>query len=237
MSDMYMYKTNPNKNVTVQDYTTKAPITLMGYEAGVCQGADISDPEKNYKRGLDCLARGHMRTAEYPQVYLEISGYSARMMRELYTHIAGGPTRLQASTRYIDYEHGFGYITPASVQSIPGALDEYQHMMSDIQEHLRKLDALGVPREDSAMGLPLGMESKMVLRTNARHLIDMSHQRMCSKAFWEYRLFMDELCDKLSLYSSEWRYLIEKYFEPKCGITGYCSEAKSCGRQPKKQEV
>ena len=29
--------------VTIQKYTTKEPITMIGYEAGICYGADISD--------------------------------------------------------------------------------------------------------------------------------------------------------------------------------------------------
>ena len=39
--------------VTIQRFTYKNPISMIGEEAGVCWGADTSDPEKNYKRGLD----------------------------------------------------------------------------------------------------------------------------------------------------------------------------------------
>lgn len=56
---------------------------------------------------------------EFPQIYLEISGYSARVIRELYTHISGAPTRLQASTRYIDYTNeGFDCIIPKSIEKM-----------------------------------------------------------------------------------------------------------------------
>ena len=41
--------------ITVLNETTKKPITLIGQRAGVCWGADTSDPIKNYKRGLDSL--------------------------------------------------------------------------------------------------------------------------------------------------------------------------------------
>lgn len=93
--------------VIVQDYTYKKPITMIGVEAGICWGANTSNDEKNYLRGIDCLESGHGRTFEFPDVYLTLEGYSARVIREWYTHIGGLPTRLQASTRYIDYEHGF----------------------------------------------------------------------------------------------------------------------------------
>lgn len=91
-------------------YTTRNPITMIGTEAGICWGADTTNEEKNYKRGIDCLENEHGRTFEFPDVYAVLDGYSARVIREWYTHIGGAPTRLQASTRYIDYEHGFAYL-------------------------------------------------------------------------------------------------------------------------------
>ena len=87
--------------IIIQEHTTKNPLQLMGEEAGCCWGADTTDNEKNYKRGKTCLSDGHGRVSEYPQVYMILDGYSARVIREFYTHIGGGPTRLQASTRYI----------------------------------------------------------------------------------------------------------------------------------------
>ena len=41
--------------ITILPETTKNPITLMGARAGCCWNANISDDEKNYKRGLDCI--------------------------------------------------------------------------------------------------------------------------------------------------------------------------------------
>ncbi len=59
--------------------------------------------------------------------------------------------------------------------------------MKSISNHLARLDAIGIPREDSALGLPLGMETTIVCKHNLRNLIDMSHQRMCSRAYHEFR--------------------------------------------------
>ena len=33
--------------VIIQNYTPKNPISMIGYEAGVCWGADVSNQEKN----------------------------------------------------------------------------------------------------------------------------------------------------------------------------------------------
>ena len=41
--------------VTVQDKTMKDPITFVGKQAGICWGSDISDNEKNFKRGYQCI--------------------------------------------------------------------------------------------------------------------------------------------------------------------------------------
>ena len=224
--------------IIIQEETTKKPITLIGKEAGLCWGANTKDDEKNFKRGLDCLKSNHGRTLEFPQIYITIDGYSARFMRELYTHIAGGPSRLQASTRYINYEKGFKYIIPPSIEKNEIAKDLYIETMQKIQNSLYKMEYdLNIPREDSANLLPLGMESKMVLRTNLRHLIDMSHQRLCTRAYWEFREFMNDLKTQLSEVSDEWKFIVDEYFICKCDYYGFCTESKSCGRKPKREEV
>ena len=220
--------------IIIQNETTIDPISLIGREAGVCWGADIANPEKNYKRGLDCLASGHGRTWEYPQVYIILDGYSARVIRELYTHIGGGPTRLQASTRYIDYQNGFKYVVPPTIKNKPEANDIYNKTMEEVLDAMKRLELLGIPKEDINMLLPLGMETKVVLRTNLRNLIDMAHQRLCTRSYWEYRLLMKDIMDELTKYSEEWAYLVKHYFVPKCEEVGYCTEKKSCGRKSKR---
>lgn len=219
--------------VTIQSYTYKNPITMIGEQAGICYGADTTNEEKNYKRGLDCLKSNHGRTLEFPDIYMVISGYSAKVIREWYTHIGGSPTRLQASTRYIDYEHGFEYVTPPSIANNPKAKEIYDKAISEIQESMKELDDIGIPREDSSMAIPLGMETVMVCKHNLRNLIDMSHQRMCTRAFHEYRELFGDLCNALSEYSEQYKYIVDNYFKPKCELYGTCIERKSCGRKPK----
>lgn len=222
--------------IIIQNETTLDPISLIGREAGVCWGADITNKEKNYKRGMDCLTSGHGRTWEYPQVYMIIDGYSARVIRELYTHIGGGPTRLQASTRYINYEKGFEYVIPPKVLHDEKAKEIYSQAMNDILSAMQKLEELEIPREDIGMLLPLGMESKVVFRTNLRNMIDMAHQRLCTRAYWEYRQMMQDIINALSEYSEEWKYLVEHYFVAKCDEVGYCTEKKSCGRKSARKD-
>ena len=221
--------------VIIQGYTCKNPITMIGAEAGVCWGANTSDDRKNYLRGIDCLNSGHGRTFEFPDVYMVLNGVSARVIREWYTHIGGLPTRLQESTRYIDYQHGFSYVTPPSIKHNPSAKEVYDDLMRCIKTHLEDLDSLGVPREDSALGLPLGMETSIVCKHNLRNLMDMSHQRMCNRAYHEYRALFQDICNALSDYSEEWAYIVEHFFVPKCKLVGFCAEKKTCGMMPRKR--
>ena len=213
--------------VTVQTFTTENPLQTIGLEAGVCWGADTKDKEKNIQRGKDCLASGHMRTAEYVQVYLVLDGYSARVMRELYTHIAGGPTRLQASTRYINYGD-FDFIIPPSIEKDKDAAAAYLDAMNQIKVSFRELQNMNIPKEDIANILPLGMTSKVVLRTNLRNLIDMSHLRLCKRAYWEFNNLMKDIMEELRIVNDEWGYIIDNYFKPNCQYLGYCPEKKPC---------
>jgi thymidylate synthase (FAD) len=219
--------------VTILTETTKNPLTLIGERAGVCWGADTGSPEKNRKRGMDCIESGHGRTLEFVNVEMVLDGYSARVIREWYTHIGGAPTRLQASTRYIDYGE-FEYVTPPSIESDENALAQYNEAMGAISWALRNMS--GIPREDAAMLLPLGMTTRIVDKRNLRNLIDMSRQRMCNRAFWEFReLFRDISCALVN-YSEEWGWIVNNCFHEKCVEKGFCPEKHGCGKYPKAGE-
>lgn len=223
--------------VTILKETTLNPITLIGERAGICWNADIRNQDKNYKRGMECILAGHGRTLEYVNVEMILDGYSARVIREWYTHLGGSPTRLQASTRYIDYtKDGFGYIIPPSVEKNKSAKVRYMALMKRINDDCAALEKdYGIPREDSAMLLPLGMTTKIVDKRNLRNLVDMSHQRMCKRAYWEYRQLFTDIGKALKDISGEWEWIVENLFEPKCEQLGYCPETKSCGRKSKER--
>lgn len=221
--------------VIILPETTKNPITLIGRRAGYCWGADVSDDKKNYDRGMDCLKSNHGRTLEFPNIEVVLVDYSARVIREWYTHIGGAPTRLQASTRYIGYED-FPYVTPHTIEDNDKAKAVYDKIMSDISSAKRELEELGVPREDSAMILPLGMESIEVDKRNMRNVIDMTGQRLCSRAYWEFRELMNDYLSGLANYSDEWKTVVEMKMKPKCEVYGYCTERYSCGMMPKREE-
>ena len=73
------------------------------------------------------------------------------------------------------------------------------------------------------------------VEASLRNLIDMSHQRCCKRAYWEFQQLMTELKQALSFYSDEWKILIEKMsiFVPKCIVLGHCPEKNGCANSIK----
>ena len=221
--------------VTIQPETNPNPITTIGKMVGICYGSDISDEDKNYKRGLNCMKAGHGRVMEFATCFMSIQGYSARVIRELYTHIGGAPTRVQESTRYIDYSN-FGFVTPPSILKNRDAEDTYIKAMINIRHAANDLKACGIPKEDIANILPLGMKTGISCHYNLRTLENMANQRFCTRAYWEYRQLMKDIKQALSEYSKEWKTLCNMFFIPKCEKYGYCCEEHSCGRYLRKED-
>lgn len=224
--------------ITIMDETSSYPIQLIGKVSGICYGSNTEDKVKNYKRGLDCLENNHGRTLESVDIYMVLDGYSAKTVREFYTHIGGSPMRLQSSTRYIDYANkGLPYVIPPKIEANPEAKKIFIDTLNTITTAANKLENdFGIAKEDASMLFPFAMESKFVVKCNLRMLIEMSHQRMCNRAFWEYRQLMKDLCQALKARDEEWGYIIDTYMKPKCDILGYCPEKFSCGRRPKKED-
>jgi len=222
--------------IKILSQTTKTPIQFMGQCSGIAYGSDTTDPNKNYKRGINCVKSGHGRVLEFCDVYMDIQGYSARVIREFMRHVADGLTVIQESTRYIDYTN-FQYIIPKTILNKEDAKDIYTYIMYQIQEAAKDLKACGVNKEDIANILPLGMTTGLSCKHNLRTLEAMSHQRFCNRAYWEFRDFMNDLKKALSEYSPEWATLCDMLFIPKCERYGYCEEEFSCGKYPMKKEI
>lgn len=209
------------------------PISLTGQVAGICYGkpTDGKDADSDYKRGLSCFKTNHGRTEEFPDIIIRTDGYSARCVREIYTHISG-VSRLQESTRYIDM-NAFSYFTPPSVEKNKKAKMAYEMLMSFVKATYKVLLEEGIPVEDTANVLPLAYNSSFILKINARALLHFADERFCSRAYIEIRQFGRELQAALRDYSPEWATIAEM-MSPKCQRLGYCPEAKSCGLMPKR---
>lgn len=228
---------NQNGKVIILSETTDEPLTFAGQVAGVPWNSDTTDHKKNFKRGVDCYMSGHWRVLEYPQIYMILDGWSAKCIREWYTHIID-TTRLQASTRYINYDN-FEYVTPRDIKANDAANNAYVGLMENINETMKYLGELGIKKEDASEVLPLSYSTKIVVRVGMRELINIMEQRLCSRAYWEIRQLCNEILDALRIYSDEWKWCIDdlEMFVPKCVRHIYCTEKNSCGRMPSYSKV
>lgn len=215
--------------IQIFDSTDRFPLQKIGRMAGVCWSSPVDDAEKNIRRAKDCIKSGHGRVLEYVDIELCVSGYSARAIREYYTHIGGSPTRLQESTRYVDCGN-FEYYLPQTAKKTPDARKAYEECMDFIRAKYGELLEKGVSKEDAANVLPLGMMTRIVDKRNLRNMTNLMNQRLCSRAYIEIRTLANEIKDGLLGYSEEWRWICENLFVPKCEVSGFCAETKSCGR-------
>lgn len=220
--------------IKVLRYTEK-PLEHIGEVAGICWGSPLGDPIKNRNRAIECIDNGHGRTMEFADIEFVIEGYSARVIREFYTHVIG-TSRLQESTRYVNCNY-FNYYTPNKIYRNEEANDIYAGVMQDICDAYDKLMELGMTKEDVANILPLGMDTKVVVKLNLRALLHMAEVRTCTRAYVEFRELMREIKEVISLLDEDWKYISEKYIVPKCETLGYCNERYCCGRRPKKSEI
>lgn len=137
--------------ITIFESTDKFPLQKIGKMAGICWNSPIDDTEKNIKRAKECILSGHGRVLEFVDIELCIEGYSARAIREYYTHIAGGPTRLQESTRYVNCEN-FDFFIPEKLNALQKEC--YIAGMKTIRDIYASLLISGVSKEDAANILP-----------------------------------------------------------------------------------
>lgn len=221
--------------ITILPQTDKEPLNTIGYCAGVCWNSPIDDKEKNIKRAKACIKSGHTRTAEYPDVFCVIQGYSARCIRELYTHIIG-TTRLQSSTRYVDAKN-MNIENEFYCPFNDDGKEIYQEGLKTVMNTYQKLEDAGYAKEDAANILPLGMDTKIVWKINLRALMHFMSLRLCSRAYKEIRALSVELKNELKKISPEWQWICDNLLLPKCETVGYCDEEHTCGRKITKDQM
>ena len=150
---------------------------------------------------------------EFPDVNMVLDGYSARVIREWYTHIGGMPTRLQSSTRYVKWNGQFeeNFVMAPKIKD---ALDSnadlrttFNNFVDSFQILLKQLEQANVPNEDAALFYPLGITTQMTCKHHIIDPIDMSHQRLCALGYHDTVCYL-EMYSCNNSYSDEWAWFV-----------------------------
>lgn len=205
--------------IEILDYTKK-PLSKIGNCSKECYNTQLKDDDHARRIGVHCLSSGHLRNMELAKLTIKITA-SARVIREVYTHIAGAPTRLQASTRYITYEN-FNYYIPNGLNKDQENI--YTNLMETIEKSYHNMKQLGVNNDITGYMLPLAMESTMILDCNARMLENMFSQRECLRALEEFRILMNLMKKEIANLDYEWQWISDNFFKRKCEKANKCLE-------------
>lgn len=138
----------------------------------------------------------------------------------------------QKSQRYVKEKGQFDYIIPPTIEKNPELKAKFEEFMGEISKKYLEFTEAGIPAEDARFVLPNATASSMVASLNLRELIHLANLRLCSRAQYEIKMLTKAMCEAITD-EEPW---LKNYLVPKCVSLGYCDEAKSCGRMPKKED-
>ena len=163
---------------------TPNPIETIATIASICYDSDPKNPMALVKH---LYKNAHDSVFEHIYFTFKIEGISRACSHQLVRHRHCSFT--QRSQRYCS-EDGFEYITPESVNGLLFAAD-----MKSIEEWYADHQAHGIPNEDARYILPNACATSLYLSCNLRELIHMANERLCTRAQWEIRDLVREMCN------------------------------------------
>ncbi|MCX5668814.1 MAG: FAD-dependent thymidylate synthase [Candidatus Omnitrophica bacterium] len=183
------------------------------------------------------VASGHMSPLEHVKFSFAIQGVSRALTHQLVRHRIASFS--QQSQRYVK-EKDFDFIIPPSIEKNSQAKNEFEKLMTTIQQSYTKLlELLGqdnisgeTANQDVRFVLPQAAETKIVVTMNCRELLHFFQHRCCSRAQWEIRQLANKMlgicCKELPAVFSE--------AGAKCETLKYCPEGDKfcCGKYPLK---
>lgn len=208
----------------------KNPLSIAEQAASVCYG---SIPTNTYKIAKGCKATSHNSVLEHISFTFHISGVSRALLAQLsrHRHISLSV----ASQRFINYKNGFDYVNPFYAGT--EAHDAFDTVMEDTAEAYKTFSTYyGAQNEDARAVLPNACCTELYMTANARTLIEISWLRLCSRSQDEIREMFQEIKKQVATVAPE----IAQWMVPQCEKNPkypFCTEAKSCGRHPKLNEV
>jgi len=190
-----------------------------------------NDQDKMLKLIERVISSGHYSTIEHIQVTFAIANVSRACTHQFVRH--RHMSFSQKSQRYVKEKGQFDFIIPPTIDKNQELKDKFISFMGEISNKYQEFIDAGIPAEDARAVLPNAAASSMVASLNLREMIHLANLRLCSRAQYEIRLMVREMCDSL-IAEEPW---LKPYLVPKCERLGFCDEDKSCGRKPKFEEL
>ena len=169
-------------NVTLIQATPN-PVETIAQIASICYDSDPKDPMKLVKH---LYKGGHHSVFEHIYFTFKIEGISRACSHQLVRHRHCSFT--QRSQRYCS-EDGFEYVTPTTIP--PFAMET---CMKRVGDWYLTLQNGKIPNEDARYLLPNACATELYLSCNLRELIHMANERLCSRAQWEIRELVTDMC-------------------------------------------
>lgn len=178
--------------------STPNPIEMISQIASICYD---STPKSALGLVKHLYKNGHDSVFEHVVFTFKIEDISRACSHQLVRHRHCSFT--QRSQRYCS-EDGFDFVTPPSID-----FGMFRNDMEDISDWYVAYQQQGVLNQDARYLLPNACKTSLYLTCNLRELIHIANERLCSRAQWEIRELVEQMC---SLVPQELQFMLV----PKC---------------------
>ena len=162
---------------------TPNPVDTIAKIASICYDSSPTDPMKLVKQ---LYRNSHDSVFEHIYFTFKIEGISRACSHQLVRHRMCSFT--QRSQRYCS-EDGFKFVTPPTIDSFV-----FWNDMDDIRDIYEDYQKNNIPNEDARYILPNACETSLYLSCNLRELIHIANERLCTRAQWEIRELVQNMC-------------------------------------------
>lgn len=209
---------------------TENAVATAEAAAATCYDSQPSDDGRIIK---SCARSGHLSVWEHMNFTFTVEGISRACMAQLTRHrLMSFSVRSQRYCR----ENDFKVVIPPSIAHKDLPRQTVNNLMDNIRNVYAYLLDSGIPPEDARCILPNACETQLTVTMNARELMHLCNERLCTRAQQEIRELVGLMAEK----AGEAVPQIAPYLVPKCELYPdypFCPERQGCGRHPKLSEV
>lgn len=170
---------------------TPNPVETIAQIASICYDSKPKNPEAMVKK---LYLNGHHSVFEHIWFTFKVEGISRACSHQLVRHRMAAVT--QRSQRYVEEKDlTKACVTPYDITMEADALALYEKTIRKTGAAYEELIHMhSVPKEDARFLLPNACATEMYFSCNLRELIHIANERLCSRAQWEIREVVTQMC-------------------------------------------